>query len=130
VQDLYKYEVATKQFTKVTTNQDNLLAVSYSKAGTMAAYTAQGTNSPTVAYLLNLAAGKSQPVSNPNSWLDDVKFGNVEPWDFKNKRGETIKGRIYFPSNFDFSKKYPVIVYYYGGTSPVGRRWEGRYPFQ
>lgn len=130
VQDLYKYEVTTKQFTKIATNQDNLLGVSYSKAGNLAAYSAQGTNSPTVGYLLNLADGKTQQVANPNGWLSDVKLGNVEQWDFKNKRGETIKGRVYFPPTFDPSKKYPVIVYYYGGTSPVGRRWEGRYPFQ
>jgi len=130
VQDLYKYDTSTKQFTKITTNQENLLAVSYSKLGDMAAYTAQGTNEPTVGYLLNLKDGKSLLVSDPNSWLDDVKLGTVEPWDFQNKRGEIIKGRVYFPSNFDPSKKYPVIVYYYGGTSPVGKRWEGRYPFQ
>jgi dipeptidyl aminopeptidase/acylaminoacyl peptidase len=26
-------------------------------------------------------------------------------------------------------RKYPVIVYYYGGIRPVGRTFGGRYPF-
>ena len=33
------------------------------------------------------------------------------------------------PHNVDKSKKYPALVYYYGGTSPVTRGFTGRYPF-
>ena len=129
-QDLYKYQVATKQFSKVITKEENLLSITYSKDGKQATYAAQGTNSPTVAYLLNLTNGNNQQVASPNKWLSDVTLAKVESWNFTNKRGETIVGRVYYPPSFDITKKYPVIVYYYGGTSPVGRRWEGRYPFQ
>ncbi|HUW06289.1 MAG TPA: S9 family peptidase [Williamwhitmania sp.] len=129
-QDLYEYNTSTKKFTKVDTKEDNLLSISYSKTGNYATYAAQGTNSPTKAYFLNLTNGQNQLVANPYKWLNDVALSKVDSWDFKNKRGETIVGRVYYPPSFDSSKKYPVIVYYYGGTSPVGRRWEGRYPFQ
>jgi dipeptidyl aminopeptidase/acylaminoacyl peptidase len=40
-----------------------------------------------------------------------------------------ITGRVYYPPHFDPEKKYPVIVYYYGGIRPVGRTFGGRYPF-
>ena len=33
------------------------------------------------------------------------------------------------PPDFDDSKKYPAIVYYYGGTTPVVRSFTGRWPF-
>ena len=39
-----------------------------------------------------------------------------------------LDGFVYYPPDFDPGKKYPVIVYYYGGTSPVTRDFGGRYP--
>ena len=34
---------------------------------------------------------------------------------------------MYLPKDFDASKKYPMIVYYYGGCSPVSRYFESPY---
>ena len=45
-----------------------------------------------------------------------------------NSERTEIKGYYYLPPDFDATKKYPMIVYYYGGTSPVERRFESRYP--
>ncbi len=56
-----------------------------------------------------------------------VRWGKVEDWDLKIKR-TPVKGRIYYPPDFDPSKKYPLIIYYYGGTSPITRDFAGRYP--
>ncbi|MGM9698287.1 MAG: prolyl oligopeptidase family serine peptidase [Prevotella sp.] len=58
----------------------------------------------------------------------DVEFGKCEAWDFVNSRGDTICGRYYLPPHFDPSKKYPLIVNYYGGCSPTSRYFESRYP--
>ncbi len=59
---------------------------------------------------------------------DDVQFGEVRDWDFKTEDGTEIDGRIYLPNNFEAGKKYPLIVYYYGGVVPVTRGLGGRYP--
>lgn len=58
----------------------------------------------------------------------NTKLSNVKRWTFENKDGVEIEGRYYLPPNFDSAKKYPCIVYYYGGTSPVSRDFDGRYP--
>ncbi|HRQ63711.1 MAG TPA: prolyl oligopeptidase family serine peptidase [Xanthomonadaceae bacterium] len=58
-----------------------------------------------------------------------VKLGEVRAWTFDNREGQTIDGRYYLPPDFDPSRKYPLIVYYYGGTTPVNRQFTGRYPF-
>lgn len=47
---------------------------------------------------------------------------------FTNSRGDTIYGRYYLPPHFDANRKYPMIVNYYGGCSPVSRNFESRYP--
>ncbi len=59
----------------------------------------------------------------------NVELGVVEPWSFVNDNGDEIEGRYYLPTDFDGEKKYPLIVYYYGGTTPVNRQFTGRYPF-
>lgn len=59
----------------------------------------------------------------------DVRFGEVRDWDFVNADGNAIEGRYYLPPDFDDSQRYPLIVYYYGGTTPVNRQFTGRYPF-
>ncbi len=61
-------------------------------------------------------------------WFRDVEFGSVEPWSFTSSVGRNVDGRVYLPPGFDAEKKYPAIVYYYGGTSPVSRDFGGRYP--
>lgn len=61
--------------------------------------------------------------------LKDIKLGSCKSWDFVNTQGDTICGRYYLPPHFDATKKYPMIVYYYGGCTPVPRHFESRYPF-
>ena len=59
--------------------------------------------------------------------LKDIALGEVHDWNFKSDDGTTIQGRYYLPPHFDPNKKYPMIVYYYGGTSPTNRALEMRY---
>ena len=60
--------------------------------------------------------------------LKDVTLGDMHDWNFQAAAGDTIYGRYYLPPHFDPNKKYPLIVNYYGGTSPTGRTLESRYP--
>jgi len=55
-------------------------------------------------------------------------LGEVKDWHFTSSFGDDIEGRYYLPPNFDPKKKYPLIVYYYGGTSPTSRTFESTYP--
>ncbi len=72
-----------------------------------------------VACLLNLKNGKSTLVDDPlKAWLGDTQFGKMEPWKFTASDGTVVDGYMCLPPDFDANKKYPLIVYYYGGTSP------------
>lgn len=71
------------------------------------------------AYILDLKSGKSRLIADPFAeWTSEVKFGDMQPWKFTAKDGTVVDGYICLPPDFDASKKYPLIVYYYGGTSP------------
>ncbi len=74
------------------------------------------------ATLLDLANGKSRLIDDP--WAKDlanVELGESEPWTFTAADGTVIDGTITLPPDFDASKKFPLIVYYYGGTTPSDR---------
>ena len=59
--------------------------------------------------------------------LGDAELGTCEDYNYTNSKGDTVYGRLYLPKDFDASKKYPMIVYYYGGCSPTGRYFESPY---
>jgi len=59
---------------------------------------------------------------------EPVAFGKVEPFVATLSDGMELDGRVYYPLDYDPARKYPVIVYYYGGTYPITRDFGGRYP--
>lgn len=54
-----------------------------------------------------------------------LELGTCEAWKFRSERGYDITGHVYLPANYDKTKKYPMIVHYYGGCSPTTRRFGG-----
>ena len=79
-------------------------------------------------YLLDLKSGKSILIDDPMAdQLSEVKFGKTEKWTFTSANGDVIDGEVIYPPTFDPSKKYPLIVYYYGGTTPSNRRSDHPY---
>ena len=71
------------------------------------------------AYVYNLRNGKSRLVKDAFAEsTKDIEFGDMQPWKFTASDGTVVDGWMCLPPGFDSSKKYPLIVYYYGGTSP------------
>lgn len=125
----YRYELRRGTFTKLDTGVDITGNLSISRTGSMVAYIGNGVNLPPKAYVLDPARNRSRLLDDPSADVyRNVRYGDIQPWTFRNAEGTEIDGHVYYPVNFDASKKYPVIVYYYGGTNPVTRDFGGRYP--
>lgn len=60
----------------------------------------------------------------------DIALGTCHNWTFQASRGDTIDGFYFLPPNFDETKKYPMLVYYYGGCVPTTKCLEFQYPLQ
>lgn len=74
---------------------------------------------PNAVYLYDHRKQKSVLLIDPNrEWLESTSFGAAAPFDFTNRSGLRIDGWIFKPAGFDPSRKYPLVVYYYGGVSP------------
>ena len=99
------------------------------------AYLSYETLAPASAYIADLrslstrqpASMSSRRLFDGHEALGDAEVGTCRDWNFQNAHGDTVYGRLYLPKDFDASKKYPLIVYYYGGCSPVSRYFESPY---
>lgn len=125
---LYKY--ADGKFTRIECPGDLILQTSLPEDASVMMYTASDASYPTRIYTLGLQDDKAVLWSNPQGkQYENVVFGEMKDWDYQYKKGAGIDGRYYLPADFDPAKKYPLIVYYYGGTTPVSRSFGGRWPF-
>ncbi|MCP4154095.1 MAG: S9 family peptidase [bacterium] len=127
---IYKYSLYKKKYTRMKTGVDVVSkALHFAKHRDVAVYWGAGATTPHKLYKLNLKTNKSSLLKDYNR--DSFRFvtmGKCKDLDYKTSKGRTVKGRLYFPPDFDAKKKYPCIVNFYGGTSPVGRDFAGRYP--
>lgn len=127
--NMYAYNPSGKTFTKLPLNEEVIRSFSTADNALSAIYFGVSRSNSTRAYLYDIKNQKSTMVADPyNDRLSEMTLGKAEDWNFTNSAGTEIKGSCYLPPNFDASKKYPMIVYYYGGTSPTSRTFEGPYP--
>lgn len=125
---LYQYKDG--KFTRIECPGDMILLTSFPENGGKMMYTASNTNYPPRIYTLNLSDNQAVLWDDPaREQYENIVFGEMKDWDYTYKKGTVIDGRYYLPADFDPSKKYPLIVYYYGGTTPVSRTFGGRWPF-
>ncbi|MFV0420525.1 MAG: prolyl oligopeptidase family serine peptidase [Dysgonomonas sp.] len=127
--NMYTYDPSNKSFTKLPLSEEVVRSFSTADNTAIAAYTGVSNSNSTRAYIYDIKSGKSTMIADPyKEQLSQMTLGKVENWSFTNSDGIEIKGTYYLPPNFDPTKKYPMIVYYYGGTTPTPRTFEGPYP--
>ena len=128
-ENVYRYSPKTKEFDKLPLKEDVISSFKVSGNGLWATYTGESVSNSMRSYLFNLKTNESTLISDPFAeQLNTLQLSEVKDWSFKSSFGDEIKGRYYLPPNFNPNKKYPLIVYYYGGTNPTTRVFDSRYP--
>ena len=122
--DIYSVEIATAKITRLTTERGqhsatlspsgNLFIDYYSSPAVPATYTVMNTRGKSL-YVL-------QAAENP---LKEYQLGEASLQEIKAKDGTILYSRLIKPVGFDASKKYPVIIYVYGGphSQMVNNTW-------
>ncbi len=82
---------------------------------------------PRVVKRKSLKNGKEVTVYTSKNPIEGFQLGTTEFVTLKSNDGTDLYGRIIKPANFDASKKYPVLVYVYGGphAQMVTNSWLG-----
>lgn len=126
---LYRYSVGDGKSSRIPCGADVIEQLSLARLKPAAAAIASEPNVPPRAYLVDLDSAAVRLLRDPGAEGEaGLRFGRVESWTFRNKRGLPIEGSVYYPPDFDPTRKYPCIVNYYGGTTPITLQFGGRYP--
>lgn len=119
----YRYDPRTRRFELLPLQADVVRSFSLAADNpAVAAYVGGGDTGSGAAYLYDMKKRTSTLLADPmRPTLDEIEFGAIDSWNFTASDGTLIEGRICLPPAFDPAKKYPLIVYYYGGTTPTTR---------
>lgn len=94
-------------------------------------YVGQSATTAERSWVMDISNGKQVMLDDLNpKIMSDIRIGECRTWTFKTERGDSIYGCYYLPPYFDANKKYPMLVYYYGGCSPVGRYLNSSYNYE
>jgi dipeptidyl aminopeptidase/acylaminoacyl peptidase len=136
---LYQLNPKTGNILQLPCSGDDIYRFDMAAHAPVVAYLSYKTLEPASAYVMavdgkSLKGGKKSQSSlagtqlfNGREALGDAVTGTCKDFNFTNSHGDTVYGRMYLPSDFDAGKQYPMIVYYYGGCSPVSRYFESPY---
>lgn len=122
--DLYAYAPQKESFTKIPLDVDVLGNFSLAENTLNATYAGNSVDAPDRVYAINLKNNRSVLIDAPQAQqAGEYELGPVKEWNFISTDGTTIEGRYYLPADFDPTKKYPMLVYYYSGTTPTNRHF-------
>jgi dipeptidyl aminopeptidase/acylaminoacyl peptidase len=128
---IYKYDCQSKQYTLLNLPEEIIATFQVADSQPVALYRGESSGNAYRLYAYDLKTQKSTLLADPyQEQLNGMSLSPVKEWTFTSLDNTIIDGRYYLPVNFDPNKKYPLIVYYYGGTSPTSRIFESTYPLQ
>ncbi len=126
---VFSVDLKTKQVQRIT-KESGQHRVLYNKENFSIIDRYSNLETPGVTKIRTALANSRQPervLLKSKNPLKEYKIGNTEFIKLKSKNGFDLYGRMIKPSNFDASKKYPVLVYVYGGPHAqlVTNSWLG-----
>ena len=119
---LYRIDLTSGKISLIPSAEENIGSFSTSRNLKKVAYSGESANNSERFYIddkciYDLASER----------LKNIDLGEVSAWVFNKPDGQKVPGRFYLPPDFSPEKKYPLIVYYYGGTSPSSRMFSWYY---
>ena len=130
LQSIFRMDMKTRRWTQLRLTECFINSFSLSDDAPLLSYSGEGASNTYRIYTVDLKKDKETLIHDYNpERLGNIELGEFGEWNFQSSRGDTIYGRYYLPPHFDAGKKYPMLVYYYGGCSPVGRYLDSYYNF-
>ncbi|MDX1388185.1 MAG: prolyl oligopeptidase family serine peptidase [Acidobacteriota bacterium] len=126
---VFRYDFKKKAFQKIKGRFESLDLLTVASDATVALATGSSPWITQGMVAIQLNKDEAAVIKwGAGDWYQDTVRGSTRVWSFTASGGQKIDGRLYLPPGFDETRKYPCIVYYYGGVNPTGRGFGGRYP--
>jgi dipeptidyl-peptidase-4 len=123
----FKVSLKTKSILKLTTSE-GVHHVQYNKFTNSIIDSYSNLSTPKKIEIISATSKHSSTeLLSADNPLKEYKYGTTELITLKSKSGEDLYGRIIKPHDFNVDKKYPVLVYVYGGPHAqlVNNNWLG-----
>ena len=111
---VYKVNLKNGKYTKLT-SQNGSHRAKLSTNGAFLIDSYSNLETPNNTLIINTKKGTSTQIYTAKNPLEDYAIGTTEFVTLKGNDGTDLYSRIIKPANFDASKKYPVLIYVYGG---------------
>ncbi len=122
------YQLSLKSgLSKRITNSTGVHATQVSTDGSTILDSYSTNGNPRTIKCTEIKTGKSALLLQASNPLAEYALGQLSIFTIKNKAGDDLYCRLYKPINFDSSKQYPVLVYWYGGphAQMILNAWNG-----
>jgi dipeptidyl aminopeptidase/acylaminoacyl peptidase len=116
---LYKINPKTGEASVFLNNPDQIFGVTFSKNGDRFALNARGNNQLTEIWVSPTATPKPEKITDMTAQIAQWKTAQSEVVSWKSKDGAVIEGVLHKPTNYDPSKKYPLLVVIHGGPTGI-----------
>ena len=124
--NLYQLNVKTG-LSKRITNETGVHIAQVSSDGSTVIDAYSTTDDPRTVQLTDIKTAKSKQLLQASNPIADYAMGKLSIFTIKNNTGTDLYCRMFKPASFDSTKKYPVIVYWYGGphAQMILNGWNG-----
>lgn len=102
-------------------------ATSISNDGAYITDNYSNTTTPRMVLVTETKTGKSKTLLQAEDPLQQFATGQLDIFTIKNRNGDDLYCRTYKPVGFNEGNKYPVVVYWYGGSHAqmIVNNWNG-----
>ena len=114
VKDLYKLNLKTAKATRIT-NGTGIHSVQVSNDGKYVLDNQSDAVNARIVRMIETATGNENLLLQAKNPLGDYALGKMEIFTIRGNDGEPLYARLFKPVGFDSTKKYPVVLYWYGG---------------
>ncbi|GAB4294501.1 MAG: S9 family peptidase [Ignavibacteriaceae bacterium] len=124
--NFYSVDISSGLITRITT-ESGVHNVQHNEDGSLFIDRYSGLDVPGRILLEDASGNTLREIFTGENPLKEYKLGKTEFITLKSSDGYDLYGRIIYPPDFDEDKKYPVLVYVYGGPHAqlVTNSWLG-----
>ena len=116
-------DVTTKRLTKLIYGDKTYTVAARAKNADVLVYSQQTFTEYPNLWLSNTKFEGGKQITDANPQQKDYNWGKSELVQWTSNDGVPLKGILIKPENFDYSKKYPMITYFYERSSDTLNRY-------
>lgn len=113
----YKFSTASGKLQKLIMSDHKYAGVARAKNTDRILYTRESFRDFADLWATNITFAKSQRITDANPQARKFLWGSVDLVSWTSSDGVPLSGLLYKPENFDATKKYPMLVYFYERSS-------------